>query len=305
MIWEHLTTAGIVAKHLNVAFETSEETGLEEDPAAFGAAFFTQIIEAADAIKPDMLLLDCAWWEEQFADLSLLECLVEMGVSIIGIDGPSSLNEAFDLVFFPSLAISLMNQESKDRVRFGPDCMLLPNRTQFEPRKKKDIVLVMNGGSDREGLGRVWPDFLAREIPQYLQIKWIQGPLAQRPIVRKSTMARVQFIVNPRNLKSHILSASFGLSVHGISAYELMASGIPTVVYSPYGEKDHDAMTKLEELGVAEIAQSPEEAVILLKNLISNRERSAQLSARAADTFHAKGEYTLQSEIRRILDGRA
>jgi UDP-N-acetylglucosamine:LPS N-acetylglucosamine transferase len=129
--------------------------------------------------------------------------------------------------------------------------------------------------------------------------------LAQRPIVRKSTMARVQFIVNPRNLKSHILSASFGLSVHGISAYELMASGIPTVVYSPYGEKDHDAMTKIEELGVAEIAQTPEGAVGVLKNLISNKERSAQLSARAADTFHVRGEYTLHSEIRRILDRRA
>jgi len=69
------------------------------------------------------------------------------------------------------------------------------------------------------------------------------------------------------------------VSVFGISTIEALRAGLPTVVYSPYGDRDKEQLQSLEQAGVAEVAWQTDD----IADRITRLWREPELAGKRAD----------------------
>ena len=62
------------------------------------------------------------------------------------------------------------------------------------------------------------------------------------------------FMMRPNNLMKLIVQSNYVLTVFGVSFFEVLQYGIPTVVFSPYDNKDDKDLSALSKEDVAIVA---------------------------------------------------
>lgn len=220
-----------------------------------------------------------------------LAALRRHGCRCIGVDTHQQ-TELLDLLFIPSFRTPPgASPDGTPPVLSGWDCFLLgvppPTRTSWRPDSD---VLVLTGGSDPTGLGKTLPAQLNDRLAAKTRIDWVSGPYAAPPSF--PSMPRVSFVQHraPPCLDNLMDRASYALAVYGVSFYELLYYGVPTVVFSPYGDKDDAELAIVEAEGVALTARNAEEAVERLHMLMQDEALAQRLSQRARARMAARGE---------------
>jgi glycosyltransferase involved in cell wall biosynthesis len=95
--------------------------------------------------------------------------------------------------------------------------------------------------------------------------------------------------------------AAVAVTVFGVSFFELIALGVPTVVFSPYGEKDSRELQGIAEQRVALVAQDAEDAAEQAAMLLKNSDLRTVLSNNARNKLkNFDGEYFAE-EVRLLL----
>jgi hypothetical protein len=229
---------------------------------------------------------------------SLLDRLRASACRLIAVDGLLRYRPKLDLIFIPSFLFA-PPPDLKDGapIVHGWDCFLL--NIQETPRdwRTGPKVLVLTGGSDATRLGTTWPDLLNQSLPNDAELHWVTGPFAAKP--NWPISPRIQMIehVAPTGLGPLMQQANYAVTVFGVSFFELMYLGIPTVVFSPYSGKDAAEMGAIEASGVALVAADEREATDRLIELLSHDDLAQQLSARARKALNKPGAQRLCSEI--------
>jgi UDP-N-acetylglucosamine:LPS N-acetylglucosamine transferase len=86
-----------------------------------------------------------------------------------------------------------------------------------------------------------------------------------------------------------------------VSFFELLQLGVPTVVFSPYGEKDDPELQEIEQEGLAIVARDEKDATQKLTALMNNEELAAQLSGTAARRLKSQGVDRLCAEVKMLM----
>lgn len=258
-------------------------------------------IEYAVSGEVELVVADLPWWDVSFSLESDYSENFRGHSAFVGIDGPRQENSLFDLIFMPTFSTGEVSSSSRAQIMSGWDCFLLPNRIAERVSPEKESIIVMTGGSDARGLGRSWPNLLDSLLPAGSHVIWVQGPLADEPNLPPTPRVFFEVIMSPTNMKAIYQRASFGLSIHGLSFFEMVASGIPAVTYSPYGQKDRRELAQLREFDVCEIGSSPKDAVDKLVELMAVKKRANQVSQNSRRLFSKRGEHTLVRAISDLL----
>ena len=261
---------------------------------------FEEILNDVQRKNASAVILDIPWWDPDFAEPEDRRLFEAVNVPIIGVDGPLDQNTGFDLVFLPSFLGPDALKDSSAPLRFGWDCLLLPNRAMSPRKHLGDSVVVFTGGSDAKELGQVWPSLLDLHLEPGTDVTWIQGPLAPEPVLPENPRVHFRVVQNPSNVSQLIESAGYGLSVHGVSLFEILASGVPAVSYSPYGAKDTRELQVLGALGLAKVGSSPEDAAIKLRKLMGDPFRAQAQGQLAQRTIGTPGEETFATELQKL-----
>ena len=95
--------------------------------------------------------------------------------------------------------------------------------------------------------------------------------------------------------------ANYALTVYGVSFFELLQHGIPTVVFSPYGGKDQPELERLSRENVAIVAADDRSAVTALGNLIGTPETAGALSRQAASKIDGQGALRLAQLVQELV----
>lgn len=237
---------------------------------------------------------------EQFP--TLLKTLHSKRIGTIAIDALAEYSELLSLVYTPSFRPSdKLTPEQQQQSTFGWDCFLL-NVAKQTNRHKSDALLVLTGGADTTKLGDHWLKQLDLILPQYIDFHWVQGPFATAPVLPDDTNRRITIHRGLNDLSSLMNEVRYAATLYGISFYELLYYGVPTVVFSPYGDKDNAELAAINELQVALVAQDEQMANLLLLQLTSSPEQIETLSKRASALFtHANGQRLIKS-VRMVLD---
>ena len=225
---------------------------------------------------------------ENFADM--LTELREDNCKLISIDGLIDYHNNLDFIFIPSFHYRPPPELNIDTpVLFGWDCYLLNVKSEPSEWKSGKRILVLTGGSDTTNLCETLPAHLDAVLPDFTELHWVTGPYAKAPVSPKSQRLETLNHQAPSGLDDLMLKSNYALTVFGVSFFELLYYGIPTVVFSPYGNKDDEVLYLIEKEGVALVARDEVDAVHKVKQLMINNKLAVSLSEKARQKMSVPG----------------
>ena len=219
---------------------------------------------------PDFIIYDLSLEKLSHVNRSLFENVRKFNSIQIGIDNLIRFSEHIDFTLVPAFRIN--NQSIKyinNNVSWGWNSFLLP-LPKILKTAKNNKLLVLTGSSDTARLSQFLPTHINDYLIDEIEINWVQGPMAEAPIVPKNPRHQWKIHLAPDGLEFLMKECSYGLSVYGVSLFELISFQVPTVTLSPYGGKDDEDMKALEDLGIVLSASNAEQSIQKLNKLIIN-----------------------------------
>jgi spore coat polysaccharide biosynthesis predicted glycosyltransferase SpsG len=229
---------------------------------------------------------------------SLLGLLRQSGRKTIGVDSLVNHRSNLDLVFIPSFCFSEPeNFTGKSPILFGWDCYLLNVKRLSMEWEHGVQVLALTGGSDATDLGKTLPIKLNDALSSSTELHWVTGPYAQQPVKIESPRISMVNHQSPSGLDDLMINSNYAVTVFGVSFFELLYYGVPTVVFSPYGNKDDAELAAIATEGVALVAWNEVEAVAKLKELMADDELAASLSLCARQKLSVLGGHKFAQAV--------
>jgi spore coat polysaccharide biosynthesis predicted glycosyltransferase SpsG len=233
---------------------------------------------------------------------ALLDELHEIGCKVVSIDGLISQRRRLDLLFIPSMRSPLIEDlPNSAPILFGWDCYLLNIQQKPVHWKPGNKVLALTGGSDPTGLGKTLPALLDQQLPERSEVHWVTGPFAAEPVFPMPSRLRMVNHVSPDGLEQLMIQSNYAVTVFGVSLFELLYFGIPTVVFSPYGNKDNKELEMLAKEELAVVGENATDAVRQLCVLMKNDRLSAWLSHRAGQKVSGTGGKKLAQAVAELV----
>ena len=233
----------------------------------------------------------------------LFEELRSYSCKLIAVDGLVGHSSFLDMVFIPAFDFKLPpNARNKSKFVFGWDCFLLNVKKKPTPWKPGKKVLILSGGSDATKLGENWPSALNEGLPANVDLNWITGPYAQAPVWPKSPRIKMHNHIAPLGLDDLMTKAHYAVTVYGVSFYELLYYGIPTVVFSPYGNKDNSELKAISEMGMALVANDEFDAIRKLKLLMGDSRLASSMSLKSLHQMSVLGGNRIAKCIAKLID---
>lgn len=308
----HLTRSLVIGKALqkkfdaNVRYLIQSEPIIRHDLDEFGYDFLPperDLAAAIEVIKPvDLILLDLQPQRVSSNLQPVIRSLRTEGIKVVAIDGLRDFREDLDLIFIPSYRLDVADEwQSGTPVAFGWDCYLLDDKDGAGEWTPGNQVLALTGGSDATGLGLSWPSLLNEELPSSAVLDWVTGPFASMPIIPKPARIMINQHIAPEGLGQLMRQANYAVTVFGVSFFELLSLGVPTVVFSPYGDKDSAELQGIAEAGIALTATDEKEATSQLIRLMTDETLARQLSEKANELLCVSGTVRLCSEISKLM----
>jgi spore coat polysaccharide biosynthesis predicted glycosyltransferase SpsG len=247
----------------------------------FGCDFSDALLQQVTADKTGIVVFDVHDRHVPSGMESLLTELRCLGCRLVTIDALAFLYEYLDLVYVPSFRFTPPDGADPKRFLYGWDHYLLNVSASPVTWKPGRAALVLTGGSDATALGETLPALLDRSLPPETELHWVVGPFAAEPILPDP--ARLTIVVHKElaHLDKLMVRVNYAITVYGVSFFELLQCGIPTVVFSPYGTKDDVELASIASEGVALVAENEFDAVGKLKLLMDDDALAANLSLQA------------------------
>jgi len=233
----------------------------------------------------------------------LLQWLKEREIVLIGIDSLLDYCKFLDLLWIPSFYFDEDRQSNyKDKIRFGWDTFLLKKSLKNREWMDGKRILILTGGSDNAQLGETLPKKIDNKINEGTEIHWVQGPFSKEPLLPTNPKSRWFIHKDLEHLDELIVESNYVLTVFGVSFFEVLQYGIPTVVFSPYGKKDEIELKALENEEVAVISQDADEAILDLIHLMKDNNKARMFSKRAVKKLSIDGSTKLAREINSFIN---
>ena len=259
--------------------------------------------EFLDRLLPSLVLLDLSQNAIPIDLGVFLAVARQRGIKLVAVDGLVEYKQQLDLIFLPSFLgpplCSPSVQEAK--IVFGWDCFLLDDIPRPLPWYAGPRVLALTGGSDITKLGRGWPMLLNDRLPEGTELSWVTGPFAQKPVWPRTPKIKMTQHLAPNGLQHLMSTTNYGVTVYGVSFFELLKLGVPTVVFSPYGDKDDLELEEIDRNKLAVVAKDEVDATEKLIALMRDNQFAYRLSVSAKNKLRSSGIDRLCSEVKILM----
>jgi len=94
---------------------------------------------------------------------------------------------------------------------------------------------------------------------------------------------------------------NYAVTVYGVSFFELLYYGVPTVVFSPYGNRDDTVLAAIAAEGVALVAKNEVDAAGKMKDLMADPKRAVSLSHHARRRMSTLGGHKFARAVAELL----
>jgi spore coat polysaccharide biosynthesis predicted glycosyltransferase SpsG len=229
--------------------------------------------------------------------------LTERDVSLVGIDSLIEYCNTIDLLWFPSF---YFNSEAYDNckatIKSGWDSFLIQKRLPNRKWCTGANVLVLTGGCDTTNLFKTLPRQLDKSLEEDVSLHWVQGPFSSPPHLPNKQQLNWEIHKAPNRLDDLIVQSNYVLTVFGVTFFEVLQYGIPSVVFSPYGENDNEEMIALERENVACVSVDVENAVQDLERLMRHDLLAKNFNKLALEKMAVNGTHQLANSICLMAD---
>ena len=227
----------------------------------------------------------------------LFKKLKKIEIFTVAIDSLIEHCNILDLIWIPSFYFDCSKyQDCNSIIKSGWDSFLIDKRLNHKSWKPGLKVLILTGGSDLANLGQTLPNQLDQSLADGTEINWVKGPFSKKPNLPNK--CRLNWVIHdaPEHLDELIVNSNYVISVFGVSFFEVLQYGIPTVVFSPY-KKDNQELNVLSKENVALVADNIEESISGLTKLMNNEKISKKYSVNALKKMSSRGTDKLSNKI--------
>ncbi len=311
----HLTRVVYLAKilrdvgvkvHLLIQGDELRTKILDEIPhqfIGFNESFVAAVLKLAKTTSYDLMVFDL---HEKLIPLDFLGMLSKLrnhGIKLVAIDGLADYHSALDLIFIPSFQFEVPKScVDIEKFVFGWDSFLLNVEDKYANWQCGKKVLVLTGGSDATGLGNTWPSELNKKLKKSCEVDWVTGPFSELPIWPQSPRIKMNNHLAPSNLDCLMANTNYAVTIFGVSFFELLYYGIPTVVFSPYGDKDKKNLEIIKEKNLALVADDEHDSIVKLNLLINDQELARNISSKALKQMSMRGGQKFLNKINKLLE---
>jgi spore coat polysaccharide biosynthesis predicted glycosyltransferase SpsG len=224
--------------------------------------------------------------------------LKAQSISIINVDCLTQFDDLIDLIWIPSFYFKTYQSLTyQDKIKYGWDCYLIQKNLLTPNWKPGTNILVLTGGSDMTHLGQMLPDKIDNSLKAGTHIHWVRGPFAKPPDLPKQPRLTWSVYNSPDGLDELIVQSNYVLAVFGVSFFEVLQYGIPTVVFSPYEHQDPEEMLALDKENVAMVAKNDTSALNDLTQLMNNNDMALTYSENALKKLSVNGSKQLSEFV--------
>jgi spore coat polysaccharide biosynthesis predicted glycosyltransferase SpsG len=312
----HLTRARVVARALHQELGAQVHLLVQGEAVALDATdvlshrFVPGHARLADAITvwvqqeaPQLVVFDLHPKQVPSDIDGMLGDLRARGCKLIAVDALASHSRFLDLVFIPGFQFRPpANEGEAATFVFGWDCFLLNVRQAPRPWRAGRNVLALSGGSDATNLGQSWPSLLNASLPRSSTLNWVTGPFAQQPVWPQTPRITMRNHIAPAGLDELMVNANYAVTVYGVSFFELLYYGVPTVVFSPYGSKDNAELQAIKKMGLAILADDETDATAKLVALMADERLAIEMSIRAKKKLAVLGGHSFAKFAAALLE---
>jgi spore coat polysaccharide biosynthesis predicted glycosyltransferase SpsG len=229
--------------------------------------------------------------------------LKNSGSKLVAIDSLEDHSLLLDLIFMPSFSYRPpKNSTCIEKFVYGWDCFLFEAIKHETVRQSGRNLLVLTGGSDVAELGKYWPQELNKQLPLDCVLNWVTGPFAKSPVWPEDTRIRMRNHQSPSRLGDLMATADYAITVYGVSFYELLSYGVPTIVFSPYGDKDCSDLNAISDLEIALVAKDTQDAIAKFEILWGDKILANNLSFKSHRQMSISGGQRFVGCIKKILE---
>ena len=230
--------------------------------------------------------------------------LKQQKILIISIDTLLEHCDILDLIWIPSFNFDISKyNHCKSILRSGWDTYLIQKRLNHKKWRPGSKILVLTGGSDVLNLGKILPIQLDSILDKNSEVHWVKGPLSDDPKLPEKQKLKWIFHDAPQQLDEIIVQSNYVLTVFGVTFFEVLQYGIPTVVFSPYDIKDDKDLKALSNEDVAIVSNNSRSAIKELSNLMADDKLANKLSINALKKLSINGSQQLSKRIYLLLKG--
>ena len=257
-----------------------------------------EILTYINHIKPELIIFDLSEKESKQYIGQLLMDINDRKIRIIAVDGLIEYHSFIDLIWVPAFTVDESKYDIRHKhIHYGWDCFLLERNRPIQKWKPGNVITILTGGSDPTGITHSLPNILEEKMQSQLEIHWVKGPYSATPQISNNTKHNWTIFNQPSSLENIIYESNYIFSVYGVSFFESLQHGKPTVVLSPYADKDNLELEKLKSEKVAVIAEDLDDVVVQLNSLIDNHLFSEELSRQSLEKFKKSGCESLADKI--------
>jgi len=230
-------------------------------------------------------------WNAVVIDVKDLDDIVESWLrnlsaetAKIAIDQPFEKESVFDFMWQPSMYVAPNIEKAyAHKLDYGWHTFLLnvpAIHSVIDENKITKRVVVLTGGSDAAGLGQFLPMKLLNILPDNVELDWVQGPFSDAPMVSVSALGeRFNILRDPDNLPALLAEYDAAFVVFGVSYFECLLAGIPTIVCDAANAATVDEWAALQTEFPDLVAGDIEEALHMLMDAIENVRPVDEISA--------------------------
>ena len=106
----------------------------------------------------------------------------------------------------------------------------------------------------------------------------------------------------PTGLDELIVGSDYAITVFGVTLFELLQYGTPTVVFSPYRGREFPELDSVAAAGVAVVADDADAAVAALVALMADDDRARVYSQKALNRMSVNGADRLAELIHSLSE---
>ena len=223
--------------------------------------------------------------------------LKQRDICLISIDSLIRYCNILNLIWVPSFDFDCSKYAYCNSVlKSGWGSFLIQKKLHRKDWSPGNKVLILTGGSDVANLGETLPIQLDALLNPGSEVHWVRGPFSNAPNLPRNR--RLNWVVNnaPEGLDELIVQSNYVMTVFGVSFFEVLQYGIPTVVFSTYS-KDKSELESLSKEKVAIVASDPDLATMELVNLMNNNKRAKECSINALEKMSINGVQSLCDQI--------
>lgn len=270
-------------------------------------------LKIADSFDPDVIVVDI-----NHLDPSVIRGFSSRGL-VVNL-APRGLPKYYADVSFTSEPIRDVNEPDDaayDKWYAGPDYSFIHddfvelrrNLKLDQDFPRDDFAVVHMGGVDQFNRTGIVIDELLTNLNDEFNFKIIAGPLNPNTGELISRCAQlgdhVELVVGPENLASEFLNARFGILGTGITTYEALAIGVPSLNVG-LSEFHDQRGALLEEWGLGQYLGNITEinnasATEMIREFIENDEKIKRYRQRGLETVDGQAATRIISTIREEL----